>query len=162
MSQSHLWRFVRGMTLDVLRMHQLQHTFSGARVLAYTSSVAWHGPLAKSQLLQAIRTFASEAANEAAQDAELNPLLQTPGPPSSRRADAGRQDASSSRVKLKRERDAKTAQAVQRAIPISPKKMAMWTDLMRRQHLDDAIVQCQMSPKKAARICLKARDFSCT
>ncbi|KAK9915734.1 hypothetical protein WJX75_003416 [Coccomyxa subellipsoidea] len=109
----------------------------------------WSGSLA-------IRTFASDAANEAAQEAELNPLLQTPGPPSSRRAGAGRQDASSSRVKLKRERDAKTAKAVHRAIPISPKKMAMWTDLMRRQHLDDAIVQCQMSPKKAARICLKA------
>ncbi len=72
----------------------------------------------------------------------------------------GQEDAASSRRRLgPRDRDPKTAQAVHRAIPISPKKMAMWTDLMRRQHLADAIVQCQMSPKKAARICLKASNI---
>ncbi|EIE26004.1 ribosomal protein L22 [Coccomyxa subellipsoidea C-169] len=87
----------------------------------------------------ATRTFASAAANEAAQEAEINPLLQTPGP--SRRGGVGQEDAASSRRRLgPRDRDPKTAQAVHRAIPISPKKMAMWTDLMRRQHLDDAIV----------------------
>ena len=36
----------------------------------------------------------------------------------------------------------------------------MWTDVVRRKHIDDAIVQCEMAHKKAAKICLKVRDKS--
>ncbi|CAL8470252.1 g9794 [Coccomyxa elongata] len=107
----------------------------------------WSGNLAH-------RSFAAFATTEAAQEAEINPLLQTPGPPRGVRDEQGSASSSTGRLSP-RERDPKTAQAVQRAIPISPKKLALWTDLMRRKHLDDAIIQCQMSPKKAARICLK-------
>lgn len=31
----------------------------------------------------------------------------------------------------------------------------MWTDVVRRKHISDAIVQCDMAHKKAAKICLK-------
>lgn len=110
-------------------------------------------------LLQAHRSFASDATNEPALEAEINPLLQTPGPPRGARVEQGSASLSKGRLGP-RERDPKTAQAVHRAIPISPKKLALWTDLMRRKHLDDAIIQCQMSPKKAARICLKASTTS--
>lgn len=44
-----------------------------------------------------------------------------------------------------------------RDIPISAKKMGMWTDVVRRKHIDDAIVQCEMAHKKAAKICLKVQ-----
>ena len=47
-----------------------------------------------------------------------------------------------------------------RDIPISAKKMGMWTDVVRRKHIDDAIVQCEMAHKKAAKICLKVRKLS--
>lgn len=97
--------------------------------------------------------------NAAAEEAEINPLLQTPDLPGSQGAGLG--GSTPSKAKLNpRGRDPKTAQAVQKAIPISPKKMAVWTDLMRRRHIEDAIIQCQMSPKKAARICLKVRPIS--
>ena len=59
-----------------------------------------------------------------------------------------------------RERDPATARAVLRDIPISAKKLAMWTDVVRRKHINDAIVQCEMAHKKAAKICLKVRDSS--
>lgn len=107
----------------------------------------WSGNLAR-------RSFAAFASNKAAQEAEINPLLQTPGPPRGVRDEQGSSSSNAGRLNP-RERDPKTAQAVHRAIPISPKKLAVWTDLMRRKHLDDAIIQCQISPKKAARICLK-------
>ncbi len=58
-----------------------------------------------------------------------------------------------------RDRDPATARAVLRDIPISAKKLAMWTDVVRRKHIDDAIVQCEMAHKKAAKICLKVRTF---
>ena len=54
-----------------------------------------------------------------------------------------------------RDRDPATAKAVLRDIPISAKKLAMWTDVVRRKHISDAIVQCDMAHKKAAKICLK-------
>ena len=47
-----------------------------------------------------------------------------------------------------------------RDIPISAKKMGMWTDVVRRKHIDDAIVQCEMAHKKAAKICLKVQKLS--
>ena len=38
---------------------------------------------------------------------------------------------------------------------MSAKKLAMWTDVVRRKHIDDALVQCDMAHKKAAKICAK-------
>ena len=104
--------------------------------------------------LQGWRTFAT-AETLPIQDAEINPLLQTPAP-------ASRETAEKLRPASKtptRDRDPATARAVLRDIPISAKKLAMWTDVVRRKHIDDAIVQCEMAHKKAAKICLKVRTF---
>ena len=43
--------------------------------------------------------------------------------------------------------------AVLRGIHISPKKMNHFATLVRRMHVDDALAQCRLSPKKAAKIC---------
>ena len=37
----------------------------------------------------------------------------------------------------------------------------MWTDVVRRKHISDAIVQCDMAHKKAAKICLKVWILVC-
>ena len=102
------------------------------------------------------RGFASDAATEEVQAAQINPLLQTPAPVR-REEKAAKRAASGANAGSSRERDPKTAAAILRDIQIAPKKLAMWTDLIRRRHLDDAVLQCEMSPKKAARICLKVR-----
>ena len=106
-------------------------------------------------LSQGWRTFAT-GETLPIQDAEINPLLQTPAP-------ASRDSAEKLKPATKtptRGRDPATARAVLRDIPISAKKLAMWTDVVRRKHIDDAIVQCEMAHKKAAKICLKVRDMS--
>ena len=102
---------------------------------------------------QGWRTFAT-VETPAIQDAEINPLLQTPAPVS---RDTFEKLRPASRMPS-RGRDPATAKAVLRDIPISAKKLAMWTDVVRRKHIDDAIVQCEMAHKKAAKICLKVRD----
>jgi large subunit ribosomal protein L22 len=105
------------------------------------------------------RSFASaEGGHDSVADpsaAEINPLLQTPA----RRAAGAPVDAAAgvARAGSTRGRDSKMAFAVLRSIPISPKKLAKWTDVMRRRHYEDAVLQCRMSPKKAARICLKVQ-----
>lgn len=104
---------------------------------------------------QGWRSFAT-GETLAVQDAEINPLLQTPAPVS---RDTAEQLKPASRMPT-RARDPATAKAVLRDIPISAKKLAMWTDVVRRKHIDDAIVQCEMAHKKAAKICLKVRDWS--
>ena len=103
--------------------------------------------------MQAQHVYSSRgyATAEPASAAELNPLLQTPAPPSSRVGDGA---GASGRVDP-RARDPSTSRAVLHGISMSPKKLAMWTDLIRRRHVDDALVQCRMSPKKSAKICLK-------
>ena len=98
------------------------------------------------------RGYATEE-EPAAAAAELNPLLQTPAPPSSRAGEPS-SAGTSGRVDP-RARDPSTSRAVLHGISMSPKKLALWTDLVRRRHVDDALVQCRMSPKKSAKICLK-------
>lgn len=48
-----------------------------------------------------------------------------------------------------------TAQAVLRKTKISPKKLNEFAKLVRRLHIDDALVQCQVAPNKAAKLCYK-------
>ena len=43
---------------------------------------------------------------------------------------------------------------------MSAKKLAVWTDVVRRKHIDDALVQCDMAHKKAAKICAKVRTLT--
>ena len=116
-----------------------------------------HAPAQPLELLllsQGWRGFAT-AESLPIQDAEINPLLQTPAPAS---RDTAEKLKPASKTPT-RDRDPATARAVLRDIPISAKKLAMWTDVLRRKHIDDAIVQCEMAHKKAAKICLKVGDL---
>lgn len=67
--------------------------------------------------------------------AVINPLLQTPGPPDEA-------------IQKPEER---TARAVQRKIRMGPKKLGLFMPLIRRRHIMDALTQCRVSVKKAAR-----------
>jgi hypothetical protein len=75
--------------------------------------------------------------------AAINPLQQTPVPVVSKQV---------------KETQRKTAYAIQRDIPMSPKKLRLFPPLLRRRHVADALVQCRVSPKKAGRICEKVWD----
>ena len=43
-----------------------------------------------------------------------------------------------------------------KGIPMSPIKMNHWVKMVRRMHVDDAIMQCQVSVKRAAVFALNA------
>lgn len=76
----------------------------------------------------------------------INPLMQTPAPASATSVFAPpRADSETER----------TAQAVLRKQRISPKKLNEFARLIRRKHIDDALVQCQVAPNKAAKLCYK-------
>ncbi|KAL3144043.1 hypothetical protein ABBQ32_003843 [Trebouxia sp. C0010 RCD-2024] len=77
--------------------------------------------------------------------AGINPLMQTPGPASS----------SAKVPQAAAAPENRTAQAVLRKTRISPKKLNEFAKLIRRMHIDDALVQCQVAPKKAAKLCYK-------
>lgn len=47
----------------------------------------------------------------------------------------------------------KVAQAILRHASISPKKLNPFAKMLRHSHVDDALIQCQISPKKAAKLC---------
>lgn len=83
--------------------------------------------------------------------AGINPLMQTPAP-AFRGSAFTPKDAA---VQPNR-----TAQAVLRKTKISPKKLNEFARLIRRMHIDDALVQCQIAPKKAAKLCYKVTDTS--
>jgi len=78
--------------------------------------------------------------------AGINPLMQTPAPASS---------GSTFVPQAAAVQPNRTAQAVLRKTKISPKKLNEFAKLIRRMHIDDALVQCQLAPKKAAKLCYK-------
>lgn len=101
--------------------------------------------------------FTSLTSRWQAADAEaagINPLMQTPAP-----AMQGTVLRPPGAAAAPTDR---TAQAVLRKIKISPKKLNVFAKLIRRLHIDDALVQCQVAPNKAAKLCYKtllsARD----
>lgn len=83
--------------------------------------------------------------------AGINPLMQTPAP-----AFPG----SASTPKDAAVQPNRTAQAVLRKTKISPKKLNEFARLIRRMHIDDALVQCQVAPNKAAKLCYKVTETS--
>lgn len=87
--------------------------------------------------------------NADAPAAGINPLMQTPAPATS--TSVLTPDAAA--VKPNR-----TAQAVLRKTKISPKKLNEAARLIRRMHIDDALVQCQIAPQKAAKLCYKVKS----
>lgn len=83
--------------------------------------------------------------------AGINPLMQTPAPVSA---------GSASTQQVAAAQPNRTAQAVLRKTKISPKKLNEFARLIRRMHIDDALVQCQVAPKKAAKLCYKVTAIS--
>lgn len=96
-----------------------------------------------------VQGFTSSTAmwqNENMPAAGINPLMQTPAPALAGSAPTPKDAA----VQPNR-----TAQAVLRKTKISPKKLNEFARLIRRMHIDDALVQCQVVPNKAAKLCYK-------
>ncbi len=106
-----------------------------------------------SSVLQGFTSGASRWQADEAQGAGINPLMQTPAPAlrGSVFGSPGAESASQER----------TAQAVLRKTKISPKKLNEFAKLIRRMHIDDALVQCQVAPNKAAKLCYKVCSLRC-
>lgn len=109
---------------------------------------AHHAPAPSSQRLHASASLGDEAAaTPAALPAGINPLQQAPAPLSDRRAGGGG-DPDGPDAALQ-------ARAVLRGVAISPRKLNMFAKVLRGLHVDDALIQCRLHPKKSARICEK-------
>lgn len=76
----------------------------------------------------------------------MNPLQQAPAPVIRGSTAAGAAAADDAAL---------TASAILRGVAISPRKLNMFAKLLRGLHLEDALIQCRMHPKKSARICEK-------
>ena len=82
------------------------------------------------------------------EEASLNPLQQTPAPPSSRIPGEGE-------TTVRDGTQALIARAIQRNVAISPQKLNDFARMLRGLHIEDALIQCQVHPKKSAKICEK-------
>ena len=82
------------------------------------------------------RSFAADASPSSSDADQINPLLQAPSP-----GTAG---------SLGKPSD--TAQAILRGAAISPKKLNRFASVIRGLHIEDALIQCQASPLKAANL----------
>lgn len=102
-------------------------------------------------LMQSFSSSASMWQNTDLPVAGINPLMQTPAPASS---------GSTFIPQAAAVQQNRTAQAVLRKTRISPKKLNEFAKLIRRMHIDDALVQCQVAPKKAAKLCYKVTSTS--
>lgn len=78
----------------------------------------------------------------------LNPLQQAPLPSKAGVTD-GTVSASPSKA------GEKCAHAILRGARIGPRKLNMFVDLLRGLHIEDALIQCRVHHKKAARLCEK-------
>lgn len=97
--------------------------------------------------LQGFTSFSSRSQAADVQSSGINPLMQTPAP-------AARGSVFVPPLAAAVQQD-RTAQAVLRKTKISPKKLNEFARLIRRMHIDDALVQCQVAPNKAAKLCYK-------
>lgn len=82
------------------------------------------------------------------EEASVNPLQQTPAPLSARIPVDGETSARDGNEAL-------TARAILRNVAISPQKLNDFTRILRGLHIEDALIQCQVHPKKSAQICEK-------
>lgn len=90
-----------------------------------------------------VSTFTQRPEPEAGSpSAELNPLLQAPAPGDE--AGTGGTSVSS--------HGPGKAGAKLRGIAMSPKKINLFATLIRRMHVEDALAQCRLHPKKAGKI----------
>ena len=87
-------------------------------------------------------TVLRESENSSSETAAINPLQQTP----SMDKESPQEPAVARRTH---------AQAVLRGVPISPKKLNEFARLLRGLHIEDALIQCKVHPKKSAKICEK-------
>ncbi|KAG7670336.1 hypothetical protein Ndes2526B_g00086 [Nannochloris sp. 'desiccata'] len=89
--------------------------------------------------------------------AVINPLQQTPSPLSSLPGSKdGSSDGTTTIASLPNGiPDSLTARAILRNVPISPRKLNEFARILRGLHIEDALIQCQIHPKKSAQICEK-------
>ena len=86
----------------------------------------------------------------------INPLQQTPSPlsslPGSKENTLGDGTITTA---LPDGQILNTARAILRNVPISPRKLNEFARIIRGLHIEDALIQCQIHPKKSAQICEK-------
>ena len=118
-------------------LQSLAGELQGAAMRA-TSPLAW----------RALHTAspAAAAADAGAAAPALNPLQQAPPPAF---GDAGDADLGGAAT------DTSLSRATARGLSISPRKLNMFAKLIRGLAVQDAVIQCDMSPKKSAEICKK-------
>lgn len=107
-------------------------------------------------LLQSIHyspTHHSDDTTQSSPPIAINPLQQTPSPTTSTQQagdDATIPMASSPAAPTKTSLYAK---AILRGVQIGPRKLNLFAKVIRGLHIEDALIQCEVHPKKAARIC---------
>lgn len=89
--------------------------------------------------------------SQASPPAGLNPLQQTPVTATAGQTD----DIEERQIYSPSKAGEKCAQAVLRGARIGPRKLNMFVDVFRGLHIEDALIQCQIHHKKAARLCEK-------
>lgn len=101
--------------------------------------------------MQGFRSSDSLADTGAPPQPAINPLQQTPAPLSQRSKGLLSGDADAEAA----DETGKYARAILRGVAISPQKLNDFARILRGLHIEDALIQCRMHPKKAAGICEK-------
>ena len=96
-----------------------------------------------SSTLRLVQNFHWTSSQQQAEEAVVNPLQQTPAP------------ASTTDASLSDSKETLTAKAILRNVAISPRKLNDFARILSGLHIDDALIQCRIHPKKSAQICEK-------
>lgn len=120
-------------------LQSLAGELQGAAMRAM-SPLAWRA-------LHTASPAAAAAADASSAAPALNPLQQAPPPALDGAGGAGDLAAADG--------DASLSRATARGLSISPRKLNMFAKLIRGLAVQDAVIQCDMSPKKSAAICKK-------
>jgi len=103
--------------------------------------------------LSCIQSFHASSFPQNDDTAAVNPLQQTPLPLSPK---DGSSDGATTIASLPSGiADSLTARAILRNVPISPRKLNEFARIIRGLHIEDALIQCKIHPKKSAQICEK-------
>lgn len=88
-------------------------------------------------------------------DTVINPLQQTPSPLAPKDGSSSSDGTTASTALPDGIANSLTARAILRNVPISPRKLNDFVRILRGLHIEDALIQCQIHPKKSAKICEK-------
>ena len=124
-----------------------------SRVLSTSATAPFldHVPIDVGVSPHRARRFHSTPSVCASSDTTINPLQQAPGQVSATATGELEETASTSGRPISRY-GPQRAHATLRGARISPRKLNQFVDIIRGQHIDDAIIQCQMHAKKAAQM----------